>query len=307
MLYTTATAAYMSNPINMLRSLLPVLVACALLGASACAGSARDSSGGAVTYSVSAKQNYDKGMKALENEEWMDAAKYFAFVKARFPYSKFAVLADLRVADAAFGAGAYLEAIDSYKQFIKFHPTHEMVENGYASFRIGESYFKMLPDDWFLIPPSYEKDQTSALDAMRELTTFQKKYPKSPYFERSEKMRRLCARKLASHEWYVARFYWDRNRPMGTVLRLRTLLDRYGGVGYDEQALLLLGKAYWRVGRRDDAKRAWQHLVDKYPRARQASEARMHLSSHGGPAPVLTPAPAPAKQPAPAPAPPGSK
>jgi len=282
MLYTIATGAYKSNPINMLRSLLLPLLCASLLGATACAGSARDASGGSVEYSVSAKQNYDKGMKALENDEWLDAAKYFAFVKARFPYSKFAVLADLRIADAAFGAGSHLEAIDSYKQFIKFHPTHEMVENGYASFRIGESYYKMLPDDWFLVPPSYEKDQTATLDAMRELTTFQKKFPKSPYFARSEKMRKECARALAAHEWYVARFYWDRNRPMGTVLRLRTLLDKYGGVGYDQQALLLLGKAYWKVGRKDDAKRAWQHLIESFPKAKQAAEARSQLASHGG-------------------------
>ena len=270
----------MSNPINMLRSLAAILVLIAL--ASGCAGSARDSKGASVEYSVSAKQNYDKGMKALEDDEWIDAAKYFGFVKARFPYSKYAVLADLRIADAAFGAGAYLESIDSYKQFIKFHPTHEMVENGYASFRIGESYYKMLPDDWFLVPPSYEKDQTSTLDAMRELTVFQKKFPKSPYFERSEKMRRECARALARHEWYVAKFYWDRNRPMGTVLRLRTLLDRYGGVGYDEPALLLLGRAYWKVGRKEDARRAWQHLVEKFPKTSQASEARSELASHPG-------------------------
>src|SRR6185436_16994166 len=153
-------------------------------------GSARESSGGGtVEYSVSAKQNYDKGMKSLGDDEWVEAAKYFTFVKARFPYSKFAVLSDLRIADAAFGAASYLEAIDGYKQFIKFHPTHEMVENGYAAFRIGEAYYKMLPDDWFLVPPSFEKDQTATQDAMRELSSFLKKYPRSSFRPRAEKMR----------------------------------------------------------------------------------------------------------------------
>ena len=285
MLYTAPTPAYKFSPINMLRPLLRILrlpLLLALLGASAfgCAGSARESSSTSIEYSVSAKQNYDKGMKALEEDEWVDAAKYFGFVKARFPYSKYAVLSDLRIADAAFGAGAYLEAIDSYKQFAKFHPTHELVENGYAAFRIGESYYKMLPDDWFLVPHSFEKDQTATLDAMRELSSFQKKFPQSPYMTRSEKMRKECARALAAHEWYVARFYWDRDRPMGTVLRLRTLLDKYPGVGYDEPALLLLGNAYWRVGRKDDAKRAWQHLIDGFPKATQAQEARAQLASH---------------------------
>ena len=46
---------------------------------------------------------------------------------------------------------------------------------------------------------------------------------------------------------YVAQFYWERNKPMGTVLRLRKLLDNHRGTHYDPTALLLLGKAYIRV------------------------------------------------------------
>lgn len=268
----------------MLRAITRIVVAAVLASAAlplgACGGSARES-GGSIEYSVSAKQNYDKGMKALEDEEWIDAAKYFTFVKARFPYSKFAVLADLRVGDAAMGAGAYLEAIDIYKQFIKFHPTHELVDNGYAAFRIGEAYYKMLPDDWFLVPPAHEKDQSQAQDAMRELSQFVKKFPESPYREKADKMRRACAGRLAAHEWYVANFYWDRDRPMATVLRLRTLLARYPGAGYDERALLLLGRAYWKVGRKDDAKSTWKSLVEKYPKSDQADAARRELAAHG--------------------------
>jgi outer membrane protein assembly factor BamD len=280
MLYTPSTTAYTSRTIRMLRAFALIsLTSLATLGLG-CAGSAREGSSSAdVEYSVSAKQNYDKGMKALGDDEWLEAAKYFAFVKARFPYSKFAVLSDLRISDAAFGNGNYLEAVDGYKQFIKFHPTHEMVENGYAAFRIGEAYYKMLPDDWFLVPPAFERDQTATQDALRELTSFSKKYPGSPYMKRAEKMRVNCARGLAAHEWYVAGFYWDRGRPMATVLRLRTLLARYNGVGYDERALWLLGRAYVRVGRKDEARAAWTRLVEGYPKSSEASQAREALGS----------------------------
>ena len=36
-----------------------------------------------------------------------------------------ALVAELRLADAEFGADQFLEAVDSYRLFIKFHPTHE--------------------------------------------------------------------------------------------------------------------------------------------------------------------------------------
>lgn len=252
--------------------------------ASACGGSVREGAGqkGGVEYSVSARQNYERGLKRLEEEEYAEAAKYFAFVKARFPYSKYAVLAELRMADTLFGTGAYLEAIDGYKQFIKFHPTHEMVTNGYAAFRIGEAYYKMLPEDWFLVPPSYEKDTAATQDAVRELSQFLKRYPNSRFSERARKMHDEAARLLAAHEWYVANFYWNRDRPMGSVLRLRTLLSRYRGLGYDEEALWLLGRAYEKVGRPKEARATWQELIQKYPSHRRAADARRALERLGG-------------------------
>src|SRR5690606_18488518 len=102
----------------------------ALVVAVACSANAPT---GQVSYATTAKQNYDKGLKELEEKDWVAAAKYFAFIKARFPYSKYAVLSELRMADAEFGAGHHLQAVDSYKLFIKFRPTHENVTDGYAS------------------------------------------------------------------------------------------------------------------------------------------------------------------------------
>lgn len=246
----------------------------------ACAGSLHE--GGAVEYAVSAQVNYDRGMKRLRDEEWADAGRYFSFVKARFPYSKFAVLADLRLADAALGGESYLEAIDQYKLFVKFHPTHEMVENGYAAYKIGEAYYHMLPDDWFLVPPAFEKDQSAALDCARELQAMLKSYPASPFRPQAEELYAKTAKQLAAHEWYVAEFYWKRDAPMGTVLRLRSLLKSYSGVGYDEEALWLLGLAYTKVGHNDDAKKSFQTLIERFPSHPRAGEARGKLAQLGG-------------------------
>lgn len=237
---------------------------------------------GKVDYSVSAQQNYERGKKELEEKDWVAAAKYFSFIKARFPYSKYAVLAELRIADAEFGAEHYLQAIDSYKLFIKFHPTHKMVLDGYANFRIGEAYTKLLAGDFWLLPPSYEKDQSATTDAARELRSFLKKFPDSPYRKKADDLARKVSIRLAKHEWYVANFYWDRGKSMGTVLRLRRLLDRYAGVGYDGDALWLLGKAYLKAKMPDRARKSWQKLVDEHPKHKRARDARSALAKLSG-------------------------
>lgn len=261
-----------------------VLAVLALSGLVACGADKVNDKGttSAIQYSVSAQQNYEQGMKKLKDENWIEAVKFFGFTKARFPYSKYAVLSDLRMADAALGAESYLEAIDAYKQFIKFHPTHEMVENGYAAFKIGEAYYHMLPDDWFLVPPAYEKDQGPARDAGRELGNVVKNYPKSPWAKKAKEYYDEVARLLAAHEWYVAEFYWKRENAMGTVLRLRNLLKNYYGAGYDEQALYLLGAAYEKVGHKEDAKKSFQTLIDRFPKSEKAGDAKAKIAALGG-------------------------
>jgi len=239
---------------------------------------AKASSSGAVDYSASAQKNYEKGLKQLEEKDWIAASKYFGFIKTRFPYSKYAVLAELRLADAEFGAEQYLEAIDSYRLFIKFHPTHEMVANGYATYRIGEGYYRQLSGDFWMFPPSYEKDQSSTEDAANELKSFLDKYPDSPYRDKAKEILIKVGKRLADHEWYVARYYWNRGKPMGTVIRLRRLLERYRGVGYDEEALWLLGRAYVAVAMPERAKGVWSELVEKYPKSNHAGDARSALS-----------------------------
>ena len=260
----------------MKRALLLVLL---LALAPACGGSGGT---GKVDYSVSAQQNYERGVEMLEKKDWIAAAKYFSFIKARFPYSKYAVLAELRMADAEFGAEHYLQAIDAYKQFIKFHPSHEMVQNGYAAFRIGEAYVEMLPGDMWILPPSFEKDQSATMDAHRELTQFLQKYPRSPHVPKARTMLGRVNRKLAEHEMYVARYYWDQDKPMATVLRLRRLLDKHGGVGFDPDALYLLGQAYVKVGDPARARKVWERLVKEHPQDERAGEVRERLARLSG-------------------------
>ena len=117
-----------------------------------------------INFSLTAQQNYEKGLADLKDENYAEALRYFTYVKQKFPFSKYAALAELAAADTEFERGSYQEAIDAYKSFLRLHPKHEKVAEGYVSFRIAEAHVKEMPDDWFLIPPSYEKDQSVVLD-----------------------------------------------------------------------------------------------------------------------------------------------
>jgi outer membrane protein assembly factor BamD len=282
--------------------LVAVTLVAALLATAPTGCATSDDAGKPVTYSLTAKQNYEKGMAELKDEEYAEAQKYFQFVKQKYPFSKYAVLAELALADSQFNRGNYTEAIDSYKTFARLHPTHDKVEDGYVAFKIGHSYFKDMPDDIFLLPPSYEKDQSAVMDALRELGDFSRKFPDSKYLKQADELRRQVLQRLVDHEVYVARFYLRGDHPNAAALRLEGALRRYPGSGREPELLTALGETYLKMGDPLRAKETFQRVVTEYAAAVDARRAALYLEfiakRYGdSPKPV-----APRAEPAPAPA-----
>jgi outer membrane protein assembly factor BamD len=251
------------------------LAALLALGLTACAST--DEATKPITYSLTAKQNYEKGVLELKDENYPEALKYFQFVKQKFPFSKFAVLAELAVADTQFARGNYTEAVDSYKAFIRLHPTHEKVETGYAAFKVGDCYFKDMPDDIWLLPPSYEKDQSAVTDALRELEDFRKKYPDSKYQKDAEPLRKEVLRRLVDHEVYIARFYLGRDHGRAAAHRLEGAIKRYPGSGREPELLFALGETYLQMGDPLRSKDSFTRVISDFPGAPQARRAELYL------------------------------
>jgi outer membrane protein assembly factor BamD len=230
-----------------------------------------------ITYSSTAKQNYEKGLAELKDENYPEALKYFQFVRSKSPFSKYAVLAELAIADTQFDRGNYTEAADSYKQFIRLHPTNDRVTDGYAAFRVGECAYKDMPDDVWLLPPSYEKDQSAVGDTLRELDDFVKKYPDSPYVEKAQPLRREALKRLVDHEVYVARFYLDRDRPKAAAMRIEGAIRRYPGSGREPELLMTLGQTYLHMGDPARARDTFERVVREYRDAEQARRSELYL------------------------------
>lgn len=126
------------------------------------------STGGAGSKDVA--QVYAAALKDLKDGLYPEATTGFSEVKTKFPYSRYAALADLRLADTHFEQGKYIEAVDAYRSFLKYHPTHP--EAVYAMLQIAESYYQQIPTDWWFLPPGAEKDQANtrlAISAFRDL------------------------------------------------------------------------------------------------------------------------------------------
>ena len=246
------------------------------VASSGCAGS--DDATKPITYSLTAKQNYEKGIAELKDENYPEAQKYFQFVRSKFPFSKYAVLAELAIADTQFERGNYTEATDSYKTVHAPAPdAREGRRTGTPPSRLASAAYKDMPDDVWLLPPSYEKDQSAVGDALRELDEFMKKYPDSPYVKDAQPLRREALKRLVDHEVYVARFYLDRDYPKAAAMRIEGAIRRYPGSGREAELLLALGQTYLHMGEAARARDTFERVVNEYRNAEQARRSELYL------------------------------
>src|SRR6267154_4865501 len=145
-----------------------------------------------------AAKAYERGMQEKKDQNPMEATRFFEYVRNNFPYSQYAALAQLAIADMAFERDDWSQAATQYQDFVKSHPSHPKAD--YAAYRTGLAYFNDRASDVFILPPSHEKDQAPLRQALEALNKFVSSYPKSEYAPKAQAMIGDCRELLASHE-----------------------------------------------------------------------------------------------------------
>lgn len=240
-----------------------------------------------VTFAEGAEQNWKLGESAFEDEDYLAAQRYYSFIRTKYPYSQFAALADLRIGDCQFERGRFIEAVDSYQNFVRLHPTHERVP--YALYRTGLAHYEQIPGDWFLMPPSEEKEQSAVRDAERALRDYVERFPTDPSFEDGKKLLVDVRKRLMAHERYVANFYRNLGKDRAYLGRLQVIRTKFQDVGLDDALLVEITGAHVRLGELKEAQAALQELEKAFPGSPRVAEARA-LVAGAGPSPALTPA-----------------
>ena len=228
-------------------------------------------------YAQTARENFELAIGEFADKDWDECIQYADFVRIRFPFSRYAVEAELLIARAEFEQGNYITAQDAFKQFAKLHPTHKHVRNGWASFMAASSAFMNAPAGFFLLPPSYQRDQTPLVEAVEELEYYFDHYAGTETEPFAIKLRDEVKRRLLEHELYVARFYLDKDRPEAAIGRLESAHATYPGIGLDAEVLFLLGVTYLRMDEVELARSTFSELQSQHPKHHHGRQARIYL------------------------------
>lgn len=232
--------------------------------------------GGVLDYTRSARELFESAMEEFDDEDCTEAEKLFEDVRRKFPYSKYAVDAELRIADCKFSDGSFAEAAVAYQQFVKAHPTH--ADAGYAAFRRGFAFVEQIPGDFFIMPPSHERDQSATRDAREAFSTFLRTYPESRYRERAGEELVRVVDALVRHEMYVARFYLSRDLRKAASVRLEGIWVSFPESTLVPDAMFLQATTFLEMGEPGEARRIFEEIARRYPEHYQTKRAKDYLA-----------------------------
>jgi len=172
------------------------------------------------------------GMKNLERGSYEEATEAFQKLKDRYPYSKYAIMAELKMADAFYEKEEFEEALAAYDDFEKLHPKNKNIP--YVIYQKGMCSFRQVT--------AIDRDQSFTLKAKEEFERLAKRFPRSEYANRARKNIRECLIYLAEYELYVGHFYFKMGKYRTAMNRYAYLIQNYPDMGQYHEALEYINK-----------------------------------------------------------------
>jgi outer membrane protein assembly factor BamD len=168
-----------------------------------------------------------QGMDEFEDGQYRKAIEHFQRLKDIYPFSKYSMLAELKLGDAHYQLQEYEDAIFAYEEFEKLHPRNEAIP--YVIYQIGRCYFDRISTP--------DRDQTSARKALDTFLRLQKQFPDNTYARSAAEHMVACYKSLAGHEFGIGEFYFKTKHYQAALGRFRVLVADYPDVGYHHSAL----------------------------------------------------------------------
>ncbi len=212
----------------------------------------------AAEYMKEGKKSYDGGYYAA-------AAESFRALKERYPYSEFALEAELKLGDALYKGNNYEEAFEAYGDFERLHPKNPNVP--YVIYQKGMSQLNQAS--------SVDRDQSHTFLAKDEFERLIRSFPKNKHANMARKKVRDCFINLADHELYVGHYYFKKKKYRGAMGRYQYILDHYPDLGQYQEALKYLNTCKEKLAQKEKAENMEAEKIrDKKKRAEEKRLAK---------------------------------
>lgn len=175
----------------------------------------------------SAKELATQGSLEFRQEDYKKAIKSFTALRDWYPFSQYAILAELKIADAHYKLEEYEDARTNYEMFENLHPENEAIP--YVIYRTGMCWYKRID--------TVDKDQIPAKKATEQFQRLVSRFPQDSHTPRAVKKIKRCMESLANHEEYVADFYLKDKKYKAALKRFEEIFALYPDTEAGKRAL----------------------------------------------------------------------
>ena len=198
---------------------------------------------------------YNNGVDALNARRFSTADDQFAAVEQQYPYSTWAVNAQLMSGYSAYLQNKYTDSIGILDRFIQLHPAHRDV--AYAYYLRALCYYEQIAD--------IQRDQRGTEQAMNALREVVNRYPDTSYANDARLKIDLCVDHLAGKEMEIGRYYQKQHLYEAAIGRFQRVVDDYQTTNHVAEALARLTEVYLALGLKDQARKTASVLGYNYP------------------------------------------
>src|SRR4030095_8043351 len=210
---------------------------------------------------------FEKGKALLEKKKYEDARKYLNHVFETYPNEWMCREALLLVADSYFKQNSttgYTEARYRYRDYLNRYPGAP--QRDYARYQFARCYDKEheRPD----------RDQTATREAIEQYRTLIREFPTSGYAGAARERIRQLTDLLAEHDFEIGYFYLRKGSTAAALSRFSSLEQTFPDYGAKDKLYYYQGLALDRLGRKDEARRYFEKVVEAFPQSDFAKKAR---------------------------------
>ena len=220
---------------------------------------------------VPPEQLYNNGVDALNGKRYSASVKQFDAIEQNYPYSSWAVNAQLMHGYAEYLQNHYTEAVGALDRFISLHPGNQNI--AYAYYLRALCYYEQIAD--------IQRDQKGTQIAMGALQDVVNRFPETAYARDSRLKIDLCRDHLAGKEMEIGRYYQKQKLYAAAVNRFQRVVDDYQTTNHVPEALHRLTELYLMLGLVDQARKTAAVLGHNYPGSSWYEDSYSNLVAEG--------------------------
>jgi outer membrane protein assembly factor BamD len=203
----------------------------------------------------SVEELYNNGVDALNARRFSTADDQFNAVEQNYPYSSWAVNAQLMEGYSQYLQNKYTGAIGILDRFIQLHPAHRDI--AYAYYLRALCYYEQIAD--------IQRDQRGTEQAMNALREVVSRFPDTTYARDAKLKVDLCFDHLAGKEMEIGRYYQKQHLYEAAIGRFQRVVDDFQTTNHVPEALHRLTEIYLALGLKDQARKTASVLGYNYP------------------------------------------